>query len=640
MCGIAGILAPQSKSSRLQRTQAMMETIVHRGPDDGQYHVDDDISFGFRRLAIIDLDTGAQPMGHSNGNIWLLFNGEIYNFQQLRKTLKERGHIFRTKSDTEVIIHAYVEWGNECLNKLKGMFSLAIWDKSKNQLLLAVDRLGIKPLYYYHEGETLVFASEAKALFASELVPCEANYNTLPFHMTFLTAPFPLTMFKDVHKLEPGYFLEFQQGVLKKYQYWDCVPQEDPKKWASKTENYVAEEVKKAVISQSISDVPLGSFLSGGIDSSAVCHFLAENQDENIETYFIGFKLGDLKADVIMDERPYARQMAKDLGSVHHEIDITSEGLDTLLPKLIWHMDEPVGDPAAITTFLVSREARKTLTVLLSGVGGDEVFAGYPRHLAMNLMEKFHKLPGPVKSLSKQMGNILPGGLHPLLRSSKKFLRSVKSDELSSYLQMLSYFSPDQHRQLFTKDFYITYCKEDVYRYHREYFERCEGQPLLNKVQYVDAKTFLPCLNLTYTDRMSMAASIEVRVPLMDDDLFEDMWSLPVDQKLHARQRKYIFKKAMEPHLPHDVIWRKKSGFGAPIQAWINNELKDLVHQFLGEPHLRQQGIFNPETISRLLKSEERKEDYYANHIWQLLVFQIWHRIFITNKGRSPSLGL
>ena len=616
------------------RIDAMMEAIIHRGPDDGQSHVDNHMAFGFRRLAIIDIDSGAQPMCNEDGTIWLVFNGEIYNFQELREQLLNKGHIFKTQSDSEVIVHAYEEWGASCLEKLKGMFAFAIWDGNKRKLMLAVDKLGIKPLYYCHDGDCLYFASEAKALFASGLVPCEADYSVLPYHMTFLTAPFPRTMFKGVQKLAPGHFLEFSKGVCGVEEYWDLRPVENKSVWQDRPFQRVAKSIDRAVIGQTISDVPLGAFLSGGVDSSAVCHALNEHHAEQIETYFIGFRPEDMQADVLMDERPYARSMADALGSKHHEIDITSEGLEELLPKLVWHMDEPVGDPAAITTYLVSRAARETLTVLLSGVGGDEIFAGYPRHLAMKLMGSFRKLPGFVQSGICTAGGLLPGGANPIFRSARKFLRSVKGDELSSYLQMLTYFSPDQHRELFTDDFYDEFCGEDVYRYHREYYERTEGQPSLNRVQYVDLKTFLPCLNLTYSDRMSMAASIEVRVPLLDDDLVEEMLTLPTDIKIHGKQRKFVFKKAMESWLPNDIIWRKKAGFGAPIQAWIGNELKPMIEELLGEAHLKQQGIFRHQTIAKLLAAEQRQEDYYANHIWQLLIFQIWHRTFIENASR------
>ncbi len=587
------------------------------------------MAFGFRRLAIIDLDTGAQPLANEDGTIWQVFNGEIYNFRELRDFLQSKGHVFRSRSDSEVIVHAYEEWGPAFVERLKGMFAFALWDGRRQKLLLAVDRLGIKPLYYAHDGEQLVFASEAKALFASGLVPCAPNYTTLPFHMTFLTAPFPRTMFKGVEKLAPGHMLVFRDGQRLERTYWDHVPEQEAARWRERPFEKVAAAIERAVVGQSIADVPLGSFLSGGIDSSAVCEALSRHSANSIETYFIGFRPEDIKADVLMDERPYARQMADALGSLHHEIDVTSEGLEELLPKLIWHMDEPVGDPAAITTYLVSRAARNTLTVLLSGVGGDEIFAGYPRHLAMMLMGRFRQLPRPLRRTIEAAGGILPGGANALFRNTRKFLRSARADELSSYLQMLTYFSPAQHRELFTDDFFDAYCGEDVYAHHKAHYARAQDQPMLNRIQYVDLKTFLPCLNLAYTDRMSMAASIEVRVPLLDDDLVETMRSFPAALKIRGCTRKYAFKKAMETHLPREVIWRRKAGFGAPIQAWIGKELLAMVEELLGEEHLKRQGIFRPGFVRSMLDAQKRREDYYANHIWQLLTFQLWHRVFI-----------
>ncbi|MGB7327416.1 MAG: asparagine synthase (glutamine-hydrolyzing) [Rubripirellula sp.] len=629
MCGIVGFLSLHSEAEKKSRLTRMMDSIQHRGPDDGQLWTDENAGLGFRRLSIIDLAAGAQPLSNEDGTVWQIFNGEIYNFRELRDTLKSHGHRFKTQSDSEVIVHGYEQWGDDFVSRLKGMFGIALWDSNKRELTLAVDRVGIKPLYYYQDKNVLAFASEAKALFASGLVPCEADYNTLPFHMTFLTSPFPRTMFKGVHKLEPGHYIKIKDGRITKREYWDLIPCEDAQQWADRPYEKIATSVEAAVVNQSISDVPLGSFLSGGIDSSAVCDALAKYSPSQIETYFIGFRPEDLKEDVLMDERAYATQMANELKSIHHEIDITSDGLEDLLPKLVWHMDEPVGDPAAITTFLVSRAARETLTVLLSGAGGDEVFAGYPRHLAMMLMARFQKLPTPLKWLACRTGKILPGGASSYMRGAKKFLRSAQGDVLDSYLQMLTYFAPSQHRDLFTSDFYNEFCQEDVYRYHRAYADRVRAQPTLNMLQYVDMKTFLPCLNLTYTDRMSMAASIEVRVPLLDDDLVEQMASLPVHEKIRGKQRKYGFKKSQEGRLPDDVIWRKKTGFGAPIQSWIRGELRPIVDELLGEDHLRQQGIFNPKTIQNLLLAEDRKEDYYANHIWQLLTFQLWHKAFI-----------
>ncbi len=612
------------------RLQRMMSTIEHRGPDDGQAWTDARAGLGFRRLAIIDLTSGAQPLCNEDETIWQVFNGEIYNFRELRSRLTALGHTFRSDGDAEVIVHAYEEWGSDCLSQLKGMFAVAIWDSASRELFLAVDRVGIKPLYYAQTDEGMVFASEAKALFASGLVTCEADYATLPFHMTFLTSPFPRTMFKNVQKLAPGHYLKWRNGRADVREYWDMVPGEAPKDWASDSFEKIGESVEAAVRNQSMADVPLGAFLSGGIDSSAVCYALAKESPNPIETYFIGFRPQDLQSDVLMDERPYAKQMSDAIRSTHFEIDISTKNLDTLLPKLIWHMDEPVGDPAAITTFLVSRAARETLTVLLSGVGGDEVFAGYPRYLAMSLMQRFQALPSPLQSLASATCRALPGGANSLFRGAKKFLRSAKGEVVESYLQMLSYFAPQDHAELFTPDFYAEFCNEDVYRYHRDYARRAKEAPVLNQLQYIDFKTFLPCLNLTYTDRMSMAASIEVRVPLLDDDFIEQMATLPVAMKLNGRTRKYAFKKSMQRRLPNDVIWRKKTGFGAPIQAWLSDELRPMVGDLLSESALKSQGIFNPRAVQKLLNAESEKRDYFANHIWELLTFQIWHQEFIS----------
>ena len=633
MCGIVGFLSPHEESEKASRLTRMMDSIQHRGPDDGQLWTDPHVGLGFRRLSIIDVESGAQPLSNEDGTIWQVFNGEIYNYRELRGTLQSKGHQFRSQSDSEVIVHAYEQWGDDFVSRLKGMFGIAIWDQNKQELFLAVDRVGIKPLYYFQDNSVFAFASEAKALFASGLVPCEPDYATLPYHMTFLTSPFPRTMFKGVQKLEPGHFVKLSNGRISKRQYWDLIPNTDPAQWESQPFEKIASAVESAVVGQSISDVPLGSFLSGGIDSSAVCDALAKHVPDQIETYFIGFRPEDLKADVLMDERSFAKTMSNQLGSIHHEIDITSDGLDELLPKLVWHMDEPVGDPAAVTTFLVSRAAKETLTVLLSGVGGDEIFAGYPRHLAMMLMSRFQRLPSPLRSLSCMLGNAIPGGVNSYFRGAKKFLRSAQGNVLESYLAMLTYFAPHQHRDLFTADFYDEFCQEDVYQYHRQLAARANDQPTLNMLQYVDLKTFLPCLNLTYTDRMSMAASIEVRVPLLDDDLVEQMSTLPVNLKINGKQRKYGFKKSQEGRLPNDVIWRKKTGFGAPIQSWIRGELRPMVEELLGEEYLTQQGVFNPSTIRALLSAEDRKEDYFANHIWQLLTFQVWHKTFIQKSS-------
>jgi len=617
----------------------MLDAIVHRGPDDEGIYTDSHIALGFRRLAIIDLVSGHQPLANEDETIWTVLNGEIYNFQSLRQDLKSHGHTFRTNSDPEVIVHAYEQWGDEFVQRLSGMFGLAVWDSVRKKLLLAVDRAGIKPLYYAHVGETFIFASEAKSILKSGHVPVEPDYHTLPFHMAFLTAPFPKTMFRHVQKLAPGHIATYEDSQLDINQYWDLNLAVDDTRWEDQTYDKIAAGIHRATKSQMIADVPLGGFLSGGIDSSAICHYLAQEKQAPIETYFIAFRQEDMANDILMDESPFAEQMAQELESIHHSIYATTDDLETLLPKLVWHMDEPVGDPAGLTTYLISQEARQTLTVLLSGAGGDEVFGGYPRYLAMALLDKYHKIPSVVRWLIDSVAKRLPSGKLAKLRNMRKFTKAAAQDPGQAYLDMLTYFGPEEQKCLFTRDFYAEYCREDVYRYHREIFNnpKLDGQPLLSRLQYLDFKTFLPCLNLTYTDRMSMAASIEVRVPYLDDTLVESIATLPADQKLNGLVRKYGMKRSMEGRLPNSVIYRKKSGFGSPIHAWLAGRLRPLVDHYLSEAHLRDQGIFNPAYVQQILKAEFDNRVYYSNHIWELLTFQLWHKVFVDDVSELGS---
>ena len=616
----------------------MLDSIIHRGPDDEGVYTDSRVALGFRRLAIIDLVSGNQPLANEDETIWTIFNGEIYNFEELRAQLESYGHVFRSKSDTEVIVHGYEQWGYAVVDHLSGMFGFAVWDAREQQLLLAVDRFGIKPLYFAHVGDTLVFASEAKSILRSGLIPVEADYHSLPFHMAFLTSPYPTTMFRHVQKLAPGNLATFKNQRLIVRQYWDLNPQVDADRWKDQVYEKIASGIHDAVRSQMIADVPLGGFLSGGIDSSAICHYLTQEKQEPIETYFIAFRQEDMANDILMDESPFATEMADALQSIHHSIYATTNDLESLLPKLVWHMDEPVGDPAGLTTYLVSKQASETLTVLLSGAGGDEVYGGYPRYLAMALMEKFRKIPSPLRKLIGATASRLPSGKMAVIRNLRKFTKAAAQDPSHVYLDMLTYFGPAEQKKLFTPDFYEEYCQHDVYRYHREIYNspKLDGQPLLSRLQYLDFKTFLPCLNLTYTDRMSMAASIEVRVPYLDDSLVQSIATLPADLKLNGRMRKYGMKRSMEGRLPGSVIYRKKSGFGSPIHAWLAGKLRPMVEHYMGEDHLREQGIFNPAYVQGILKAEFENRVYYSNHIWELLTFQLWHEVFVKN---SRSLG-
>lgn len=638
MCGITGFAGPHSEAEKRARLRPMLDSITHRGPDDEGIYVDEQIALGFRRLSIIDLVAGHQPLANEDESVWTVFNGEIYNFRELRERLVAHGHRFRSESDTEVIVHAYEQWGDDFVTELKGMFGLAVWDKNQHRLLLAVDRSGIKPVYYAHVDDVLLFASEAKSILSSGLIDVEPEYRTLPFHMAFLTAPFPRTMFRGVQKLLPGHVAVLENQQLSVKRYWDLTVAVDHTRWENEPFEKVADGIERATTSQLVSDVPLGAFLSGGIDSSAICHYLKENRESQLETYFIAFRQQDMADDILMDERPYADEMAQALDSVHHSIYATADDLETLLPKLIWHMDEPIGDPAGLTTYLVSKHARETLTVLLSGAGGDEVFGGYPRYLAMSLMERYRRFPKVLQHTINGVSKRLPSGKLALFRNLRKFTKAAAVEPAEAYLDMLSYFGPSEQRKLFTQDFYAEYCKEDVYQHHREFMNSPQliDQPLLSRLQYMDFKTFLPCLNLMYTDKMSMAASIEVRVPYLDESLVADAFTLPSNLKLNGRVRKYAFKRSMEGRLPDSVIYRKKTGFGSPIHSWIRGRLRGMIENYLGESFIREQGIFNSDYIANILKLEFDNQYYYSNHIWQLLNFQLWHEIFVRNRS---SLG-
>jgi len=638
MCGIVGFVGEQSEELKRSTLLPMLRAIVHRGPDDEGVYTDASVALGFRRLAIIDLVSGRQPLANEDETVWTVFNGEIYNFAALRSQLESHGHVFRSKSDTEVIVHAYEQWGDEFVQRLNGMFGLAVWDTRRKRLLLAVDRAGIKPLYYAIVGDTLVFASEAKSILKSGLIPVEPDYHTLPFHMAFLTSPFPRTMFRHVQKLSPGYVATYEAGQLRRRQYWDLDPMVDYQQWSDHPYEKIANDIHQATRNQMIADVPLGGFLSGGIDSSAICHFLTEERKEPIETYFIKFRSEDMANDILMDESPFADKMAKELNSIHHSIYATTDDLEALLPKLAWHLDEPVGDPAGLTTYLVSQQARQTLTVLLSGAGGDEIFGGYPRYLAMALLQKYRRVPSVLRRGVGAAAQLIPSGKLAVLRNLRKFTKAASQDPSHAYLDMLTYFGPEDQKKLFTPEFYDEYCQEDVYRYHREIYNtsKLNDQPLLTRLQYLDFKTFLPCLNLTYTDRMSMAASIEVRVPYLDDQLVASIATLPAKEKLCGRVRKYGMKRSMEGRLPDSVIYRRKTGFGSPIHAWLRGRLRPLVDHYLGESYLREQGIFNSEFVAGILRAEWNNRVYYSNHIWELLTFQLWHQVFVKD---SPNLG-
>jgi asparagine synthase (glutamine-hydrolysing) len=644
MCGIAGLISVNPE----QRIGAMLKAIEHRGRDDEGVWTSPPVDeagrracLGHRRLAIIDMSSaGHQPMLSADGRFAVTFNGEIYNYRELRRTLESLGHEFQTETDTEVLLAAFAEWGDACLARLNGMFAFAVWDERERTLTLARDRLGIKPLYYAtptnadENGDSFVFASEAKAIFASGLVRAEVDVEGLNQQLTFLWTPDPHTLFRNVWRLPPAHVLTWHDGEVTLREWWDVsfdeVEEGRGEDWWRER---VLETLSRVVGMEMVADVPLGSFLSGGVDSSLIVALMNRHSNgRRVSTYTIGIEDEDLHFDIIPSDVPWARKVGKLLESDYHEIMLKPD-VAALLPKLVRHLEMPVID-MAISSYLVSAKARETLTVMLSGMGGDEVFAGYPRQLAMSLAGALDPLPSALRRPAmRAVAEALPGGrpgrLTAPLRNAKKFALSAALDFESRYMGFGTYFTDEAKQRLYTDEMRERTRDVDAYQHHRRYFERCRRAAPLNRLLYVDMKTFLPCLNLDYTDRTSMAATLEVRVPFLNYELVELAARMPPRLKLRGLRRKYILKRAAEQLLPREIVWRKKAGFGAPVRAWLRGPLRPLVDELLSEEVVKRRGLFRPEEVRRVVEANLSGREDFNLQVLQLLTLEMWHREFI-----------
>jgi asparagine synthase (glutamine-hydrolysing) len=649
MCGICGVVrkqadAPVDESCLLRMNEAMS----HRGPDDSGIHLAGNgrIGLGNCRLSIIDLSAaGHMPMSNEDGSIWLTYNGEVFNFLDLRPELGKKGHRFRSNTDTEVLIHLYEERGLDFLNAMNGMFALALWDASEERLILARDPFGIKPLYYMPlSGGGIAFASEVKSFIAAGLLEPRIDSEALHDYLNFLWVPSPKTMFEGVFKLPPGHMLIWRDGKYVMKEYWSGVP---PREQRRRREGDLIEELREqllaAVKRHLVSDVPLGFFLSGGIDSSAILALATQLATRSMKAYTISFRSEDAKLEQSDEDWKYAKIVAERFGAEHHQILLWPSIVD-LLPKIIWHLDEPVADPAAITSYLICKAAREEATVLLSGQGGDEVFGGYRVHLADRLSRPLNLLPRaavrsglvPVLDLLPHMRESIPGvqpgklmAYHRYLR--KLFLGAHYSRDLR-YVYHRSYYPPGEQERLYTRDFAGRVAAFDPYETHLRYLRETEGASFVDRMLYLDQKTFLPELNLTYSDKTSMAASVEVRVPLLDQQLATFMRGVPANAKIRGMKQKYLFKKAMEGILPHEVIWRGKAGFGAPIRNWLHGDLKSMIDDLLSEQSLRQRGIFEPATIARMRQADRSGAADHSYRLWALITLELWMRIFVDRR--------
>jgi asparagine synthase (glutamine-hydrolysing) len=639
MCGICGIVGDANK----QLIENMLARIVHRGPDDEGVYIAETsraqrTGLGHRRLSIIDLSpAGREPMSDASGGIWLTFNGEIYNYKELRRELEHRGHRFKSNTDAEVIIYSYREWGRECLTRFNGMFAFAIWDVQDESLFLARDRLGIKPLYYAQTPAGFAFASEIKALLAIPGFQRTVDLEALDQFMTFLWTPDPQTVFRGVYKLPPAHYLVYRNGQVEIAEYWDVKFEEDGSASEAEWVERVREQIARSVRSQMLADVPLGAFLSGGLDSSTIVALMSGESEHRATTYTFGFRGEDLRYDILEDDVQYARIVGKQFGTDYHESYLAPQVIE-MLPKLVYHLDEPVADPAIITSYLICRAARERLTVLLSGMGGDEVFAGYPRHAAVRIADAYNLIPS---FLSQPITDALPGGrpgrLTALFRNAKKLARSAALPDRERYLGFGTYFTAEEKRELYTGDLTRATAQFDAYAQHQKYFDRVAGEDFINQMLYVDLKTFLPCLNLTYTDKTSMATSMEVRVPLLDHELVELAARIPARLKLKGLTGKYILKRAAEAWLPREIINRKKAGFSAPIRAWLVRDMLDMVEDLLSESNIANRGYFEYGYVRRLIDDNLSGREDNSLKVFQLLTLELWHRAFVDTVSPEPA---
>jgi asparagine synthase (glutamine-hydrolysing) len=648
MCGIAGIIG----TDPARHVRAMLDTIEHRGRDDEGIWTSDVIDesgrrvcLGHRRLAIIDTSSaGHQPMVSTDGRYVITFGGEIYNYRELREELKSKGHAFKTQTDTEVLLNAFAEWCKDCLPRLNGMFHFAVWDNQERLLTLARDHAGIKPLYYAQapgkdeQPGAFIFASEIKAILATGLVERAIDPEALNQFLTFLWTPDPNTLFKGIKKLPPAHVLTFHSEEIKIDEWWDvCFNEIEEGRNEAWWRERVLEMLDRVVKMEMVADVPLGSFLSGGIDSSSIVALMKQHSNgKRISTYTVGMEPEDLRFDIIPDDVSWARRVGDLLDTDYNEIMLNPD-VSSLLPKLVYHLDEPIADPAVLASYLVSRAAREKLKVMLSGMGGDEVFAGYPRQLAMKIAGALDPVPNLLsRPLMKAVAHVLPGGLPGRftapLRNAKKFARSAALDFEDRYLGYGTYFTDAAKENLYADSMRVATRGMDAYAAHRRHFARVRHAAPLNQLLYVDLKTFLPNLNLAYTDKTSMAANLEVRVPFLNREMIEMTARMPPNLKLRGFKRKYILKRSMEKLLPRDVVWRKKAGFGAPIRSWLRGPLRPLVEDLLSEERVRRRGLFNPEEVRRIINQNLSGREDYNLQVFQLVMLEMWQRTFIDSR--------
>lgn len=636
MCGIYGQIfeRPATSESGL--------SIHHRGPDDAGekvFFVKDSgrvVSLVFRRLSIIDLSpAGHQPMANEDGTVWVIFNGEIYNFRQLREELIAAGHRFQSKTDTETIVHGYEQWGDGVISRLHGMFALAIWDSSKRRLLLARDRIGKKPLFYAHQGSNFFFGSEIKAILASGEIEVRPDAESLHDYLTYLYFPSPRTAFQGIHKLPPATMLSVEiltDGSLKTEQkaFWDVL--EGAANIRLNSRRQAVEEIRRlideAVQARLISDVPLGVLLSGGLDSGAITAFAARASGEPVSTFTVGFR--DSK---FYDESTAAAEISRHCQSDHRMLTVEARCADHMA-TVVRHFDEPFGNPTAILEYLITKRMRENVTVALSGDGGDEAFGGYVRYLGASMAEKYRKLPSPLTRSLARLSHLLRDdtqGRHGY-RRVREFLESAWLPQQEMYLQWVGYFSEAEKSSLYTEEFARQTASRDSGDFLRELFRRGSALDPLARLGYVDIASFLSGNCLEYADRMSMANSLEIRCPFADHRIQELGLAIPFSWKCPRGETKAILREALQGILPASIVTRKKMGFNAPVPQWINHELQPMISELLSRASVNRRGIFRAEGVELLLEDHWQGKRDNALKLWGLLMLELWFRLYIDKK--------
>jgi asparagine synthase (glutamine-hydrolysing) len=661
MCGICGFVSLVGDGFGGEVIDRMSNTLEHRGPDDSGSlwargeearlngrslelsGVHPEIGLGHTRLAIVDLSRlGRQPMSNESGSLWITYNGEVYNHAQIRSELEGKGYRFRSKTDTEVVICAYEEWGEGCLARFNGMFAFAIYDTRDRSLFVARDRLGIKPVYWIHSGEKFAFSSEVKAFLELDWFRPEVDSDGLMSHLLLLWPVDPKTIFAGVEKLPAGHWLRWKDGEVKSGSYWDVssTPRTGIKEKEAIEE--LDQLMQTSVDRRMMSDVPVGAFLSGGLDSSLIAALMARKSSGPVSTYTIAFEEEDQAFEAMPDDSRYAKQVAEHIGADHNEIRIQPD-IAELLPNTIWHLDEPIADPAAINTYLISSMAKAHgSTVLLSGMGADEVFAGYRKHLSVRLAGIYKRfLPSFVrKGIVEPLAGALPvageAGGYRLFRWAKRFARSASMENLECFIGNYTYYNHKELAGLLSDDLKDSW--RDLYpvRRHYETAAAVSERDFVSQMTYLDTKLFLPGLNLAYSDKASMAAAVEVRVPFVDHEVVSFAASLPSSYHLRGITQKYLLKKVALRYLPRDIVYRPKAPFGAPLRSWMHRGLSTLVDDLLSEASIRTRGLFKPAPVRRMITDNRAGKHDYGHRIWSLLTLEIWHRMFI-DRTMHPS---